>query len=180
MCTCECMWFCCAETVWLEWSKSKTMGESCSGISLCQNQTTIFFLWSARCNNGILAAGDHMATDSRLIRGHEDQTVSQIRLRLFTCIQHRFILSSFLQVFDNVCYHAQLSFILRQTTQCSYSCINCPLKGNFPPTVELGWLSPTAAALYFWEQSTSGSINLWDLVNSQVELSYHAALLQAR
>lgn len=62
------------------------------------------------------------------------------------------------------------------------TCINFPLRGNFPPMVELGWLSATAAAaaLYFWEQSTPGSINLWDLVNSQVELSYPGALLQAR
>lgn len=107
VCTCERLWFCCTETVWSEWDKNKTMGESCTGISLCQNQTTIFFLWSARCYDGILAAGDHMATDSRLIRAQEDQTVSQIRLRVFTCVQHCFILLSFLQVFDNVCYRAQ-------------------------------------------------------------------------
>lgn len=160
------------------------MSESCSGISLCQNQTTIFFLWSARCYDGILAAGDHMATDSRLIWGHEDQTVSQIRLRVFTCVQHRFILSSFLQVFDNVCYCAQLWFILRQTPQCAYSWHASTVHWEEMPVPSmevLGWLSATAAAaLYFWEQSTSGSVNLGDLVNSQVELSYPAALLQVR
>lgn len=66
-----------------------------------------FFLWSGRCCEGILTAGDHMATDSRLILGHKHKTMSK-QLHFINILLIHLVSILLIRTFINFCITASL------------------------------------------------------------------------